>query len=221
MSSQCISHASGTHTGMFKKHSFCRLVQSSVQLILEAPLSPGWPAAQCSSREDFLGGLWGMWIVARRPARITAALTVAPALTGSPRPAGKHPRGTRPPTSEKSLLQDSICTDRFFTAFFPLIVNSMKTGLCCAQWCLTLCDPMDCSPHGSFVHWILQAKILDGVSCHFLLQRIFLTQGWNPPLLHWQADSLPLSHLGNCMKIGTMTILFTHFHSRSRALGTW
>ena len=36
------------------------------------------------------------------------------------------------------------------------------------------------------------------VSCQFLLQGIFLTQGSNPHLLHllhWQADSLPLSHL--------------------------
>ena len=36
-----------------------------------------------------------------------------------------------------------------------------------------------------------------GVSCHFLLQGIFLTQGLNPCLLHWQADSLPLSHQGS------------------------
>ena len=33
-----------------------------------------------------------------------------------------------------------------------------------------------------------------GVCCHFLLQGIFLTQGSNPNLLYWQADSLPLSH---------------------------
>ena len=32
-----------------------------------------------------------------------------------------------------------------------------------------------------------------GVGCHFLLP----TQGLNPCLLHWQADSLPLSHLGS------------------------
>ena len=39
-----------------------------------------------------------------------------------------------------------------------------------------------------------------GVSCHFLLQGIFLTQRLNLSLLHllhWQADSLPLSHLGS------------------------
>ena len=32
-----------------------------------------------------------------------------------------------------------------------------------AQWCLTLCDPMDCSPPGSSVHGILQARILEWV----------------------------------------------------------
>ena len=32
---------------------------------------------------------------------------------------------------------------------------------------------------------------------HVLLQGIFLTQGLNPGLLQWQADSLPLSHLGS------------------------
>ena len=33
-----------------------------------------------------------------------------------------------------------------------------------------------------------------GVCCHFLLQGVFLTQESNLRLLHWQADSLPLSH---------------------------
>ena len=36
-----------------------------------------------------------------------------------------------------------------------------------------------------------------GVDCHFLLQEIFFTQESNPHLLHWQADSLPLSHQGS------------------------
>ena len=41
------------------------------------------------------------------------------------------------------------------------------------------------------------------VCCHFFLQRIFLTQGSNPPLLcllhllRWQAVSLSLGHLGS------------------------
>ena len=39
-----------------------------------------------------------------------------------------------------------------------------------------------------------------GVGCHFLFQRIFLTQGSNLCLLcllHWQADSLPLCDLAS------------------------
>ena len=36
-----------------------------------------------------------------------------------------------------------------------------------------------------------------GVGCHFLLQGIFPTQRWNPSLLHWQDDALPLSHQGS------------------------
>ena len=35
------------------------------------------------------------------------------------------------------------------------------------------------------------------MGCHFLLQGIFPTQASNPHLLHWQVDSLPLSHLGS------------------------
>ena len=35
-----------------------------------------------------------------------------------------------------------------------------------------------------------------GVGWHFLLQGIFSTQGLNPHLLRWQADSLPLSRQG-------------------------
>ena len=37
------------------------------------------------------------------------------------------------------------------------------------QSCLTLSNPMDCSPPGSSVHGIFQARILQW-GCHFLLQ---------------------------------------------------
>ena len=33
------------------------------------------------------------------------------------------------------------------------------------QLCLTLCDPLDCSPPGSSVHGILQTRILGGLPC--------------------------------------------------------
>ena len=35
------------------------------------------------------------------------------------------------------------------------------------QWCLTLCDPVDCSLPGSSIHGILQARILEWVAISF------------------------------------------------------
>ena len=57
-------------------------------------------------------------------------------------------------------------------------------------------DPMDQSPPGASVHGILSPGKNTGMSCHALLQGIFLTQRSNPCLLcllHWQAGSLPLA----------------------------
>ena len=53
--------------------------------------------------------------------------------------------------------------------------------------CSPLCDPMDCSLPGS-----MRFPLLEWVANSF--SRIFLTQGLNPCLLHWQAGSLPLNH---------------------------
>ena len=69
-------------------------------------------------------------------------------------------------------------------------------------------SPVACSVKFSSSRPLYPARLLSpwnfpgkttGVGCHFLFQVIFLTQGSNPSLLgllHWQADSLPLSHLG-------------------------
>ena len=51
------------------------------------------------------------------------------------------------------------------------------------QSCLTLCDPINCSPLGFSVHGILQARILEWIAMPSL-QGIFPTQGLNPSLLH-------------------------------------
>ena len=47
------------------------------------------------------------------------------------------------------------------------------------QSCLTLCDAMDCSLPGSCVHGISQARILEWMDFHALLQGLFLTHGLN------------------------------------------
>ena len=40
----------------------------------------------------------------------------------------------------------------------------LKVACVCAQLCPILCDPMDCSPQGSSVHGIFQARILECVA---------------------------------------------------------
>ena len=43
----------------------------------------------------------------------------------------------------------------------------MDVCVLAAQLCPTLCDPMDCSLPGSFVHGILQARILEWIAIPF------------------------------------------------------
>ena len=56
---------------------------------------------------------------------------------------------------------------------------------------------MDCSLPGSFLHGILQARILEWVAISISISFSFLTQGSNPGLLHWRQMLLPLSHKGS------------------------
>ena len=90
--------------------------------------------------------------------------------------------------------------ERKILVYFNLIKSYIliKCKGCCAQLCLTLCDPMDCSPPGSSVHGSFPARILEWVANSS--SRGFSLLGGQNCLLHllqWQADSLPLSHLGN------------------------
>jgi len=62
-----------------------------------------------------------------------------------------------------------------------------------AQSCPTLCDPMDTR---LLCPWDFLGK-RTGVGCHFLLQRIFLTQGSNPGLPHCRQTLDRLSHQGS------------------------
>ena len=64
------------------------------------------------------------------------------------------------------------------------------------QLCLTLCNPMDCSPPGSSVHGISLGKNT-GVGCSALLQKIFQTQGLNLGLPHCRQILYHLNHKGS------------------------
>ena len=86
------------------------------------------------------------------------------------------------------------CISKLQNSFFITICI-----LCCAvlylvaQLCLTLSDPMDCSPPGCSVHLDSPDKNT-GVGCHALLQRIFPIQGLNPGLLHCRQILYHLNH---------------------------
>jgi len=77
----------------------------------------------------------------------------------------------------------------------PLHVVKMVHFVCvCAQSCPTLCDLMNLLCPGKFPGKNTRR------CCYFLHQGIFSSQGSNLSLLHllhWQADSLSLCHLGS------------------------
>ena len=54
------------------------------------------------------------------------------------------------------------------TPILPCPTGWPSSPLCLVtKLCLTLCDPMDCSPPGSSVHGISQARILEWVAIFF------------------------------------------------------
>ena len=72
-----------------------------------------------------------------------------------------------------------------------------RNVVCCSvtKSCPTLYDPMDCSPPGSSVHGISQARILEWVDLS--LSRDLPDPGIAPRSPALQAGSLPLSHQGS------------------------
>ena len=77
---------------------------------------------------------------------------------------------------------------------------------------LVLCCMCSVMSYSLRLHGLQPARLLcpwnfpgkdTGVVCHFLLQGICPAQGWKLHFLHWQADSLPLSHLRRPKFIGS------------------
>ena len=86
------------------------------------------------------------------------------------------------------------------------------THCACTLLCLTFCDTMG---HQAPLSMGLLPGKNAGVVCHFLLQGIFLTQGASlnlPHHLHWQANSLPLSHLERYIYICVCVCISIYIH---------
>ena len=66
--------------------------------------------------------------------------------------------------------------------------------------CLTLCDPMDCSPPGSSVHGTLQARIVEGLL--FPSPGDLPNPGIEPGPPALQEDSLPFEPPGKIVVTG-------------------
>ena len=84
-------------------------------------------------------------------------------------------------------------------------------GVCCAvvtQVCLTLCNPMDCSPPGSPVHGDSPGQNT-GVSCHALSPGDLPSPGIEPRPPALQADSLPSEPPGKPRNtgVGSLSLL--------------
>ena len=101
-------------------------------------------------------------------------------------------------TAFNILVHSNVHLDCFYL-YTTTLGSTLRLASVYAQSRLILCNPTDCSLPSSCVPGIFLTRILE-LGCHFLLQKIFLTQGSNPSLLHWQADSLPLSHQGSLSK---------------------
>ena len=62
-------------------------------------------------------------------------------------------------------MENSKCALELICVFL------LRKDVLCAQSCLTLCNPMDCSPHGSSVRGTLQARVPEWVAISFSEKR--------------------------------------------------
>ena len=87
---------------------------------------------------------------------------------------------------------------RIFNRYHKVVKGFTDGFMLClvTQSCMTLCDPVNCSPPVSSLHGNSPGKNT-GVGCHALLEEIFPTQGSNPGLLHCSWILYHLNHQGS------------------------
>ena len=87
----------------------------------------------------------------------------------------------------------------FFPFVIPAIIIFLLVSYTIIAWSqshvLLFCEPMDCSPQGSSVHGISQARLLEWAAIHFC--RGSSSPGDWPCVSCLAGDPLPLSHLGS------------------------
>ena len=93
------------------------------------------------------------------------------------------------------LISSNLCPGQHWTGY---IHNKVRAQL--LQSCPTLCNPMGCSPPGSSVHGVSQARILEWVTMPF--SRGSFQPGKNPCFLNcrwilycWASREAPYMHV--------------------------
>ena len=114
---------------------------------------------------------------------------------------------------------EGFCVPLIFSSVILEFLAVFSKGS--AQLCLTVCDSMVCSPPGSFVHGILQVRVLEWVAISSS-GGIFPTQGSNLRLLcllDWQVGSLPLVPAGKPGKTYRSVFKWTRLSSHCQLRG--
>ena len=111
--------------------------------------------------------------------------------------------------ARKLILVNYYCLNDRLYLNFPMSLPSpnihsrvsrciVVSACVCAQSCPALCDPVDCSPPGSSVHGMFQARILELVPLPPSRGCFQHREGtWPLHLLPWQVDSSPPCPLGS------------------------
>ena len=107
--------------------------------------------------------------VTKRHAAAAKSLQLCPTV-GSVRPHRRQPTRLR-------LPQDSPGKNTGVGCHFFLQCVKVKSESEVAQSWLTLCDPMDCSPPGSSVHGIFQARVREWVAIALWLNKKLVWKG--------------------------------------------
>ena len=112
-----------------------------------------WTQPKCPMAEGWIKKTWHMYTTECCCCCCCCCCCVASVVSNSVRPHRRQPTRLPPP-------QDSPGKNTGMGCHCLLQCMKVKSDSEVAQSCPTLCDPKDCSPPGSSVHGIFQARVL-------------------------------------------------------------
>ena len=120
------------------------------------------------------------------------------------------------PASALVLEKNNVCITWLFLHILITDKKKKSAVICCVRVCVCVISGVwfFAIPWTARLLYLCKFRSKNtGMSCHFLFQGIFLTQGSNPcllHLLHWQVDSLPLCHQGNLWLVASVYSVHSH-----------